>query len=161
MNLVKGFDRMALVIALIALIPDFFLGVEFCDEFLKTKSHEYKVWEKKYIQRKMELENEIKALSESELLSRVNELKQRPHKNWLFNISVSGYERNAQDYYVDWHLYNLDLEKPSKRYRYIYPSRLQTILGSIIFSLFTSFILLLFLRGLIRGVRWMVKGFKN
>ena len=48
MNLIKGFNRVALAISLIALLPGFFVGGNICDKLFKEVTEEYKTWEIEY-----------------------------------------------------------------------------------------------------------------
>jgi hypothetical protein len=47
MNIKKGMERIALVIAIVAIVPGFILGVEFVSETCKTETPEHKAWQKK------------------------------------------------------------------------------------------------------------------
>ena len=52
MNIIKGIDRIALVLAVIIIIPGFIAGWEFTQDKFKTVSAEYKVYGKMENQRK-------------------------------------------------------------------------------------------------------------
>ena len=47
MNIKKGMERIALVIAIVAIVPGFVMGVEFVSETCKTETPEHKAWQKK------------------------------------------------------------------------------------------------------------------
>lgn len=47
MNIKKGMKRIALVIAIVAIVPGFVMGVEFVSDTCKTETPEYKAWLKK------------------------------------------------------------------------------------------------------------------
>jgi len=47
MNIKKGMERIALIIAIVAIVPGLFLGVEFVSDKCRTETPEYKAWLKK------------------------------------------------------------------------------------------------------------------
>jgi hypothetical protein len=47
MNVVKGFDRIALAIAVISIIPSFLIGYVLSEDVFKRKTEYYKIWESK------------------------------------------------------------------------------------------------------------------
>ena len=48
MNIIRGIDRIALVLAIIAIVPGFFVGGYYVSEQFSTITPEYKEWEEKY-----------------------------------------------------------------------------------------------------------------
>ena len=59
MNIIRGLDRIALVIALIAIVPSFFLGMYITYEKLSTLNPDYTAWQKRYHSRKSEVLEKI------------------------------------------------------------------------------------------------------
>jgi len=47
MNIIKGIDRIALVVAIVAIVPGALLGSLFVFETCKTETPEYKAWQEK------------------------------------------------------------------------------------------------------------------
>lgn len=56
MKLVRGFDRIALVIAVFISFPGFYIGAQLSGKLLKTEAREYRAWHKQYEEQKRKLE---------------------------------------------------------------------------------------------------------
>ena len=140
MNITKGIDRIALVIAIITIIPGFILGRYITYEEFKTITPEYKKWEKKYN-------------------DRGRYLYQKNKKTRMF---YSGSLELLRDYPDDIVLKNIWLKRPPK---YQYLPQWKRITGSIVAALISFIVVLFGIRGLTRGIKWfslwIVEGFKD
>ena len=133
-DLIKGFDRIAMVIAIIAIIPSFLIGIYTIKEF-RTLLPEYKAWETK-------LENREKWLTDN--------FKPTNHKPLSFRnmrAESMGFDSDDEEYR------NIKAMKP--RIKYKYPSNFECIMGSIVFALLSFAIMLFGIRGLTRATKWL------
>lgn len=133
-DLIKGFDRIAMVIAIIAIIPSFLIGIYTIKEF-RTLLPEYKAWETK-------LENREKWLTDN--------FKPTNHKKLSFRdmrAAQMGFDSDDEEYR------NIKAMKP--RIKYKYPSNFECIMGSIVFALLSFAIMLFGIRGLTRATKWL------
>lgn len=154
MNLVGGFGRIALVIALVITIPGFLFGGKVARINFETISHEYQAWLDRYNQKRIEIEEEADALSESELISRVKALQPKSKLTGL-NPPLP---HDPRRYYIDrklslhraWH-------PPPPQYQ-VSPLHLM-IGGGLLGALVSFFIVFSLLKGLIHGVNWFARRF--
>ena len=133
-DLIKGFDRIAMVIAIIAIIPSFLIGIYNIKEF-RTLSPEYKAWE-------IKLENREKWLTDN--------FKPTNHKKLSFRdmrAAQMGFDSDDEEYR------NIKAMKP--RIKYKYPSSFECIMGGIVFALLSFAIMLFGIRGLTRATKWL------
>lgn len=71
MNFIKGMDRLAMVIAIISLIPAFLIGWAYTHDHFKTVTPEYNKWETDCNDKINNLINEFRNLSEFEKDNRI------------------------------------------------------------------------------------------
>ena len=75
MNIIKGLDRIILILAIIAIVPGFMFGDSLVEDKVTIKTispkHKHIVWEKKVINKYNELIAEYKSLSKKERNSRI------------------------------------------------------------------------------------------
>lgn len=146
MNIIRGMDRIALVLAIIAILPGFVLGVNITNEALKSVTTEYKAeykaWEKKFGDVLRDLEKKDR---EWEKQQSSTYFKSIPPWEW----------RREQG-----------LEPPGPpRQRYNYPPAWQCIMGGIASAPLSFLVVLYSLRGMTRGTRWfalwIIEGFRD
>jgi hypothetical protein len=136
MQIIKGLDRIAFVIALVALIPGFVLGAHFVDEKLKSYMPEYAEWTRKVDSRRDLLASQ----SEEQLKS----------------------DFTPQDileiYLNDEILEQLLANEPTM-------PTWQVIFGGLLGSILSFSIIFFGLRGLTRGIKksslWIADGFRD
>jgi len=149
-DLIKGFDRIAMVIAIIAIIPSFLIGMYITKDKFRTLLPEYKAWEKK-------LKNREKWLIENSKLEH-NNFKSEIN-DWLteYESQVAGFNLGDKQYQT--------IKAMEPRNKYKYPSNLECIIGSIVFAIISFAIMLFGIRGITRTIRWfylwIFEGFKQ
>jgi len=143
-DLIKGFDRIAMVIAIIAIIPTFLIGMDITKDKFRTLLPEYKAWE-------IKLENRKKWVIENPKLEH-NDFKSE-RNNWLtqFDSQVAGFNIGDKQYQT--------IKEMEPRNKYKYPSNFECIIGSIVFALISFAIMLFGIRGITRTIRWFCHGF--
>ena len=124
-----------MVIAIIAIIPSFLIGIYFIKEF-KTLLPEYKAWE-------IKLENREKWLTDN--FKPTNHKIPRTIKE--MKAAQMGFDSDDEEYR------NIKAMKP--RIKYKYPSSFECIMGSIVFALLSFAIMLFGIRGLTRATKWL------
>jgi len=141
MNIVKGIDRIALVLAILAAVTGFILGLgETMDRF-KTKNPDYKTWKEKYDARIDYLEEEAaKKLGEKEARAFIAE-KLRTQEEFKKDDPI---------------LRDIISSKPAE---YWYPPLYKRIIGGLIIASLSFLIVLFTICGITRGVKWIVGGF--
>ena len=72
-NFIKGFDRIALILAIVAVLPSFFWGKKFVFHEYKKIAPEYLVWKNLDSEKKNQLLKEYQALSVDSRLIRIKE----------------------------------------------------------------------------------------
>jgi hypothetical protein len=157
MNLVRGFDRIALVLVLIMLSPGFYLGVQLSGKLLKTESREYRAWHKQYEEQEKELENEVKGLSKAEVSEKIKKMPARTHKSDSLSKLFNNPSKNPKGFYVQLRLSELWKNKPQTKY--IQSSHAKQIFAASMFAALQSFLVLILLMILIRGIHWTAKAF--
>jgi hypothetical protein len=124
MNLVRGFDRIALVLVLVMLSPGFYLGLKLSGKLLKTESREYRAWHKQYEEQEKELENEVKGLSKAEVSEKIKKMPARTHKSDSLSKLFNNPSKNPKGFYVQLRLSELWKDKPQKNtYNHPMPSK--------------------------------------
>jgi len=136
MNVIRGMDRIALVLGIVAILPGFFLGEQIVHEEFRTVTLEYKLWEKKHNDRINYLNDKAKKLGK-----RVSPLKEF--------LGAWADDPILQD---------LRERKPPK---YQYPPPWQRIIGGLIIALLSFLVVLFTIRGMTRGVKWIFDGFRD
>jgi len=143
MNIIRGIDRIALVLGIVPFLLGFYLGVHIVHEDFKTVTSKYKVWEKKYYDRIDQLQQEVKKRSPDadRIKDPVYELR-----------SLLMQEEN------DPILQNIIKRKPPK-----YQDRppWQRIIGGLIIASLSFLVVLFAIRGMTRGVKWIIDGFRD
>ena len=134
-DLIKGFDRIAMVIAIIAIIPSFLIGINISKYKFRTLLPEYKAWE-------IKLENQEK---------------------WLTDNFKPTNPLSIEAIRADQKYRTIKAMKP--RIKYKYPSNFECIMGGIVFALLSFAIMLFGIRGLTRATKWfylwIFEGFKQ
>lgn len=146
MNIVKGIDRVALALAILAAVAGFILGLGETMDTFKTKTPDYKTWEEKYDARKDYLKEEA-----------AKKLGQKKPRG-----SVIGPEM-AQTI--------LDLEENDPILRDIISSRppeyplYKDIIGGLITASLFFLVVLFSICGMTRGIKrfslWIIRGFRD
>ena len=140
MNIVKGIDRIAFALAILAAIPGFILGLEVTIDRLKKKTPEYKTWEEKYDTRIGYLKDKAaKKLGQESVLLTPEE----------FNTFLELKEDDPV-------LRDILSSKPAE---YWYPPLYKRIIGGLITASLSLLIVLFTICGMTRGVKWIVGGF--
>jgi hypothetical protein len=134
MNITKGLDRIALVIAVIAMLPSFIGGMYITYEWLTTESAEYKAWQKEYDER-------LSYLRKKEFPDRRTLTPEE-----LFRIMD------------DKTLSDMREKRPSKL---SYPPMWQKLAGGSIGAVVGLFLVLFTLRGMTRLTIWIIDGFRE
>jgi len=146
-DLIKGFDRIAMVIAIIAIIPSFIIGMDITKDKFRILLPEYKAWEIKF-------ENRKKWLIENSKLEH-NDFKSE-RNDWLANY-IEGFNVGDKQYQT--------IKAMEPRNKYKYPSNFEGIMVSIVFALLSFAIMLFGIRGLTRAIKllylWILEGFEE
>lgn len=189
MSIIKGFNRIALIIGIIAIVPGFLFGYNYTQHTFLIKNPEHKAWveknekklekyEKKVLVERDRLIDEYKTLSKKEINSRF-EAKNQPHLNSSFRpLPLDVIALIKEENLVK--LTNLDPEKLMGRYVLMYLKDIpdpvttvdeppkhknrpfwQGVIGGIILAPISFVIVLFGLRGTIRLFAWTAEGFKN
>jgi hypothetical protein len=137
MNVTKGLDRIALVIAVMAMLPSFIGGMQITYEVLKTETHEYKVWKKEYDKRFSYLLK--KESSDGEAIT--------PPADRFIGI------------FEDKTLESIRAKEPSEKYSY--PPMWQRLAGGTIGAVVGLLLVLFTLRGMTRLAVWIIDGFRE
>lgn len=151
MNIIKGIDRIALVMAMITTIAVFVLAVlELKSD--RTLNPEYRTWEKECDDRIKELEQKNPSIK----------LKNRDTDDYFFDPDAPKFRKRRKVLENDDILQNLRSRKPTQ-YKYL-PAWMPYVYGSVV--AFISFmIVLLGIRGATRGIKWfslwIIDGFKD
>ena len=157
MKLVRGFDRIALVIAVFISFPGFYLGAQLSGKVLKTEAREYRAWHKQYEEQKRKLEKGVKGLSSAEISEKIKELPAITYKSDSLSILFNIPNKNPKDFYVLPRLAELWKNKPQTKY--IQSSHAKQIFAASFFAALQSFLVLILLMILIRGIHWTAKAF--
>jgi hypothetical protein len=182
-NFIKGFDRIALILAIVSILPSFLLGVEFVDNEFKTISNEYVAWKNLELEKREQLLNEYRALSAEDKLSRINEqyekapnqISQDSRRTKLMMLAriqpkkmaeigkITQYPEVYERYYIN--LHQVNWYQPPAPEKYVYPEKTKTISGGLIFAILSFLIVLFGLRGITRGIKmlslYVIDGFRN
>jgi len=108
-------------------------------------------------EQKKELENEVKGLSNTELVEKIKKLLARTYKSDYPSILFNNLNKNPKGYYLQLHLDELWNNKPQTKY--IQSSSAKQIFAASIFAALQSFLVLILLMILIRGIHWTAKTF--
>ena len=144
--LIKGFDRIAMVVAIIAIIPSFLIGMEVTKDKFRTLLPEYKAWEIKLENRKQWLTDNFKPTNH-----KIDQHDVKTIRN-LHNAFM-GFDSNDEEYRT------IEAMKPRNKYKH--PSNFECIIGSMIFALISFAVILFGIRGITRTIRWCYIGFKR
>ena len=148
MNVIKGLDRIAFVIAIIAILPGFILGANITNKALKSVTMEYKAkykaWEKKFGEEYKKYTDLVKKEKDREWRE-YGGARSAPISEWL----------RAQG-----------IEPPEPpREEYNYPPGWQCILARLLSASLSFVVVLYALRGMTRGTRWLavwiIDGFRD
>ncbi len=138
MNIIKGLDRIILMLAIIALVPGFIFGYTVTYNKLTIISPKYEEWEKKYSERKKYVDQKL-------------EKKQ--------DKSVASFLSSHRDPVLK----DIEANKPNSKYQY--PLIWQCAIAGFFGAVITFPVVLFGLRGMTRGIRrlflWIVEGFKD
>jgi hypothetical protein len=147
MNIVKGIDRIALVLAILAAVIGFILGLGETKGRFKTKNPDYKTWKEKYDARIDHLEKEA-----------AKKLGQKKAREFLVEKYLMQEEFKEEDPI----LRNIVSSRPSE---YWYPPLYKSIIGGLItaslFFLFVLFSICGMTRGIKRFSLWIIRGFRD
>ncbi len=155
MNIIRGLDRIALVLAILAIVPGFFLAGRTSYEGLKDLSPEYKEWRKEFNKR-------------VEYLKQKMEKPEKRRVPYFPSYSASSldtyYYYDLREYYEwdDITLKNIWAKRP-QTYKYPHPS--QTISIGIVGAVLSFMVVLFGIRGTSRGIKrfslWIIEGFRE
>ena len=191
MNAIRGLDRIALLLAVIAIIPGFLFGMSVVYEakIFRTVSKEYKAWDQEIEDDRIKLTSEYDALTSREIRQIINEKYQSaPADEWRQAIPPplphngptvladltphyrpDSVDRDDIAAFIHVHSYKLLGSEPLK---FQSPSLWKRIIGGLV-SASIFFISVLFaIRGSTRGIMhlypwikrlslWIIGGFKD
>ena len=146
MDIIKGLDRIALILAIIAIVPGFAIGFFGVNEMFKSVTPEYKAWEIRFEDKRRELEKRYSEEVNKYFGENNRELKHFP----------------LSSLWVDEPLRMIEEEAPSI---FKYPPIWQRTIGGIFFAPLSFVVVLFGFRGMTRGIKWfslwIIDGFKN
>jgi hypothetical protein len=147
MNIVKGIDRIALVLAILAAVIGFILGLGETKGRFKTKNPDYKTWKEKYDARIDYLEKEA-----------AKRLGQKKAREFLVEKYLMQEEFKEEDPI----LRNIISSRPTK---YWYPPLYKSIIGGLITASLFFLVVLFSICGMTRGIKrfflWIIRGFSD
>ena len=146
-DLIKGFDRIAMVIAIIAIIPSFLIGMNITKDKFRTLLPAYKAWEIKLENRKKWLADNFKPTNH-----KIDRDDDKAFMDW-YDALITGFDSNDEEYRT------IEAMKPRNKYKH--PSNFECIIGSMVFALISFAIMLFGIRGITRTIRWCYIGFKQ
>jgi len=158
MNIIKGMDRIALVIAIIVVVPVFvYVVVELKNP--GSVNSEYITWKEKYDDRIKELEQKNPSIK----LKPNEPLSYGPIPYDLADLKLTPKRRKRQKVLQnDAILQNLRSRKPAQ---YKYFTRWQCYVGGIVAAFISFMVVLLGIRRATRGIKWfslwIIEGFKD
>ena len=178
MNIIKGLNRISLVIAMLSIVPGFMIGFLGVNNMFKGVAPEYIAWKQRYEDSRRELEKKY-----SEEFQKIYKMKEEEKKNKIeernkllqkkFGIGrepseILPWEAKVQPweltphinryFWVDLPLQRIEKEKPPL---FKYPPIWQRTIGGIFFAPLSFVVVLFSLRGITRFFVWIVKGFKD
>jgi hypothetical protein len=146
MNIVKGIDRIALVLAILAAVIGFIFGLGETKDRFKTKNRDYKTWKEKYDARIDYLEEAAKKLGEKKAREFLVERSLIPEV----------FEKD------DPVLRDIGSSRPSE---YWYPPLYKGIIGGLITASLFFLVVLFSICGMTRGMKrfslWIIRGFRD
>ncbi len=151
MNIVKGIDRIALVLAILAAVTGFILGLGETKDRFKTKNPDYKTWENKYDARIGYLEEEA-----------AKKLGQKKARESGIVVSPEMLDT----------MWELKKDDPilrdivgSRPIEYWYPPLYKGIIGGLITASLFFLVMLFGICGMTRGIKrfslWIIRGFRD
>ena len=99
----------------------------------------------------------MKGLSKAEISEKIKKLPARTYKSDFLSILFNNPNKNSKGFYVQLRLAELWKNKPQTKY--IQSSHAKQIFAASIFATLQSFLLLILLMILIRGIHWTAKAF--
>ena len=150
MNIVKGIDRIALVLAILAAVTGFIVGLgETMDRF-KTKTPDYKTWKEKYDARIDYLEEEA--------AKKLGQKKARESGIVSPEMVDTMWELQKDDPI----LRDIISSRPTE---YWYPPLYKGIIGGLITASLFFLVVLFGICGMTRGIKrfslWIIRGFRD
>jgi hypothetical protein len=182
MNIIKGLDRISLVIAILSTVPGFMIGFFGVNDMFKGVAPEYIAWEQRYEDSRRELEkkyseevqktldeNKMKEEEKKRKIEERNKLLQKkfgigrePSEILPWEAKLQPWESkprlNKRYFWVDAPLQRIKAEAPPL---FKYPPIWQRTIGGIFFAPLSFVVVLFSLRGITRFFVWIVKGFKD
>lgn len=179
MNIKRGFDRLAFVLAVVAIIPAFIIGYRYAEN-LKSINQEYEKWTKRpeYLEWKNKEKNAFvigpfggegyfysENIEETE--TKILEIKRKYPEYYLLSYADKTLPNKLyKEHYAEMppsvFAEHIGLkELPPKPAQYIYPSKIKTIGIGVLIAILLFCITLLSLVGIIRVFVWIGKGFKD
>jgi hypothetical protein len=155
MSLIKGFDRIFLLIAIVSIIPAGLISYEVGREILKEKRIEYKEYVKKI---QLDIENELKVLSEDEIKSKARYYVENREDSIEKMVFSEIWEKDPKSVILKHRLKELMIKAPVQ---YKYPSTFVLATISIFSGLTQAGILYFVLKNTTRLIKWVVDGFKE
>ncbi|MBE9569187.1 MAG: hypothetical protein IMF11_01050, partial [Proteobacteria bacterium] len=178
MNIIKGIDRIALVIAIIAILPGFGIGFNFINAEFKTVSPEYEKWEEKKQERlenlrtKREKEREKAKKEEEKALQEEIERSIENFEQMAIHMETKrkeGIRKNIRsriieerktkrpwlykDYYqIPRYEPKIEIGEPPNQYDY--PAVIWCIITGLLSATVSFLVVLYSIRGMTRGTRW-------
>jgi len=138
MNVIKGLDRIFIIIAVVAVVPGFFIGTNSFYELFKSETPEHIEWRREYDDQRSYMWQ--KRLKDSEPLGPLNP---SPAEDELVMRIIKSNEPRAFNHPPDW----------------------LNIIGGFVGSVSSFFIVLFGFKGLAHGIKrlstWIIEGFKN
>lgn len=158
MSLIKGFDRIFLIISILSIIPVFLLLPDIIRETLKKEASEYKNYE---INIKKQINNELDRLSDDDVLKWYNDYSLKSLKDQRFNRDISDYPHytdKPREFYSRIKYKELISKAPTQ---FKYPTVIEVLGISFILAIVEAIFLFFILKGTTRLIKWVVDGFKD
>lgn len=148
MNMLKGFDRIFVIIAILSILPAGIIAFKYGKNLLRKHNPEYWSYREKI---EKQVESELGKMTENEMLAEAKE------RNLFYMDKAKGF-LSLKNVLHSERRKDLMSNAPNE---WLYPSKEYLVMVSILFCLFQAITLFFIMKFIARTIKWVSDGFKG